>query len=144
MYQKDAAKMAGYSSAGFFTYGTHSERRAARAWIAFVPRGANPDGYRRRAKQDKASTAARIPHSQVFPCGRGRYGQAGRQSLTRSELGESRGRSLALQRSWGRPEGPTRCAAALRGVAACAPALQCSLASQRAVGRSEGQAYRPP
>ena len=30
------------------------------------------------AKQDKASTAARIPRSQVFPGGRGRYEQIGR------------------------------------------------------------------
>ena len=32
----------------------------------------------RAAKQDKASTAARIPRSQVFPGGRGRYEQTGR------------------------------------------------------------------
>ena len=36
MYQKDVAKMAKYASAGFVTYGTHSERRAARVWIAIV------------------------------------------------------------------------------------------------------------
>ena len=36
MHQKDVAEMAGYTSAGFITYGTHSEHRAARVWIAFV------------------------------------------------------------------------------------------------------------
>jgi len=37
-----------------------------------------PDGYRRRAKQDKASTAAQIPRSQVFLGSRGRYVHAGK------------------------------------------------------------------
>ena len=53
MYQKDVAKMVKYASAGYVTYGTHSECQPARAWVAFVPRGANPDGFRRKAKQDK-------------------------------------------------------------------------------------------
>ena len=36
MYQKGVAKMAGYASAGFVTYGTHSKHRAARVWLAVV------------------------------------------------------------------------------------------------------------
>ena len=36
MHQKDVAKMLRYASAGFVTYGTHSERRTARVWIALV------------------------------------------------------------------------------------------------------------
>ena len=36
MYQKDALVMARYSSAGLFTYGTHSERRTTRVWLAFA------------------------------------------------------------------------------------------------------------
>ena len=47
------------------------------AVLQYLP-STNPDGYRRRAKQEKASTASRIPRSQVFLGSRGRYEHTGR------------------------------------------------------------------
>jgi hypothetical protein len=68
MYQKDVAKMAKYTSTGFVTYGTHSRRRAARAWIALclvgrIQTAAAEGPSRKKLEPLPGSHAARCSHA---------------------------------------------------------------------------------